>query len=170
MIVMTVGRLTSQKNPKRFLEIAALAKKENLDMKFIWIGGGAIKEEMEYLKNKLDLSDYVLFFDYVKNPYPYLKMADVLMVTSDYEGFCLAICEAMTLGIPVVSTRTAGPTEIIGDNEYGILCPHSPEDLFIELKKLYFDSSYKLSIGSKGKSRPDDFSEKSTLNLIYSLI
>ena len=93
-----------------------------------------------------------------------------MMVTSDFEGFCLVICEAMCLGVPVISTRTAGPTEIIGDDEFGVLTDLTPEALFAVLKRWNDNPAQCRSIAQKALRRPDEYSVEKTIKSIEQLL
>lgn len=97
---------------------------------FNWIGDGELRSEMEQQIHDLGVEDMVQIIGFKRNPFPYVKSADMMFCCSGYEGFCLAICEAMVLGIPVVSTKTSGPIEIIDNNKYGILCDHDENSMF----------------------------------------
>lgn len=170
LTVISVGRLTPQKNPERMLQVAKLAKEAGLPVRFKWVGDGELRAKMEALRNEMGLSEIVEFTGFVKNPYPHIQAADIMMVTSDYEGFCLVICEAMCLGVPVISTRTAGPSEIIDDNEYGVLTDPSPEALF-EAVKLWTENLGKaLEISQSAEKRVEQFNVKFTVNAISKLL
>lgn len=170
MTVAMLGRVTAQKNPQRFIDVASLSKEANLNIVFKWIGDGPLRSEMEDECRAKGLEKIVTFTGFQKNPFPMLSRADVLMVTSDFEGFCLAIPEAMCLGVPVISTRTAGPSEIIGDNEYGVLTDFSAEAMFEALKRLYDNPELRKGIADKALSRPDEYSVEKTVTSIYDLI
>lgn len=170
LTVITVGRLTPQKNPTRFLEVAALARREGLPVRFRWIGDGELRESMEQLRDDMGLHDTVEFNGFTDNPYPYIKAADIMMITSDFEGFSLALCEAQCLGVPVISTRTAGPTEIIGDNRYGILTDSTPEAMVQALRTLVENEDERRRLAQEALTRPDDFSVDRAMADIYSLI
>lgn len=169
LTVITVGRLTSQKNPERMLQVAALAKDAGLPVRFKWIGEGALRSQMEALRDEMGLKDMVEFTGFCKNPFPHIKASDIMMVTSDFEGFCLVICEAMCLGVPVISTRTAGPAEIIGDNEYGILTESTPGALFETIKWLIEHPQERLNMAQRALSRPERYSVKNSLTGLYNL-
>lgn len=169
-IVMAIGRLTTQKNPLRFLEVAELANKESLPFHFVWVGDGPLREQIIIDIEKRNLQETVTLTGFASNPFPLMKQADVLMVTSDFEGFCLVICESMCLNVPVVSTRTAGPEEIIGMNEYGILTGVNAEELFDSLKEIYVNPSLRQRIKNKAISRPDDFSVAKTIRAFETLL
>lgn len=170
LTVITVGRVTPPKKPERLLQVAHMAKKAGLPVKFKWVGDGELRQQMEVLRNEMGLQDIVEFTGFTKNPFPHIKAADVMMVTSDFEGFCLVICEAMCLGVPVISTRTAGPSEIIGDNEFGILTEINAEGLFEALKRWVENPEDMAAVAQKALSRPDKYSVNNTLQQLYNLI
>lgn len=170
LTVITVGRVTPPKKPLRMLEVAAMAKRDGLPVRFKWVGDGELRAETEHHCDEMGLSDMVEFTGFTKNPYGHIKNADMMMVTSDFEGFCLVICEAMCLGVPVISTRTAGPTEILGNNEYGMLTDISAEGLYKVLKYWVENPNERETYAQKAFSRPDEFSVDKTLNNIYELI
>lgn len=170
LTVITVGRVTPPKKPERFIKIAQLAKETNLPVKFKWVGDGELRRQMEQLRDEMGLHDMVEFAGFVKNPYPHIKAADIMMVTSDFEGFCLVICEAMCLGVPVISTRTAGPSEIIGNNEYGVLTGFEPTDIFAALKHWCEHPEERHTITRKALTRPNIYNVENTMNALYRLI
>lgn len=170
LTVISVGRLSLPKNPMRFLQVAKLAKEEELNIRFKWVGDGELRPRIEKQRDEMGLHDMVEFTGFMKNPFPHIKAADIMMVTSDYEGFCLVICEAMCLGVPVISTRTAGPSEIIADNEYGVLTDQKAESLFEALKSFIENDTARKAIAQKALSRPDVYSVEKTIQKIYNLI
>lgn len=170
LTVITVGRITPPKNPERLLQVAKLAQQTALPVRFKWVGDGELREQMEVMRDEMGLHDMVEFTGFCKNPFPHIKAADIMMVTSDFEGFCLVICEAMCLGVPVISTRTAGPSEIIGNNEYGILTDLSAEALFGALKQLVNNPETQHAIVQKAQTRPNAYSVENTIQLLYNLI
>ena len=168
--VVTVGRVTPPKKTERLLQVAKLAKEANLPVNFKWVGDGELRNEMEKLRDEMGLRDVVEFTGFTKNPFTHIKEADIMLVTSDFEGFCLVICEAMCLGVPVISTRTAGPSEIIGDNEYGVLTDLNAEALFVELKKWIENPGLRKVYAEKALSRPDLYDVKQTIESLYTLV
>lgn len=170
LTVITVGRLTPPKKPQRLLQVAKMAKDAGMSVRFKWVGDGELRREMESMRDEMGLHDMVEFTGFTKNPFPHIKAADIMMVTSDFEGFCLVICEAMCLGVPVISTRTAGPSEIIGDNEYGVLTDLTPESLFDALKQWGKNPQESRAVAEKALRRPDEYSVENTLAKLYHLI
>lgn len=170
LTVISVGRLTPPKNIGRLLQVAQMAKEANLPVRFKWVGDGELRKQMEQLRDHMGLHDLVEFTGFTKNPFPHIKAADIMIVTSDYEGFCLVICEAMCLGVPVISTRTAGPSEIIDDNKYGILTDFSPEAMYSALEYWVNNPDKRNDMSKAALIRPDVYDVKQTIQSLYGLI
>ena len=72
----------------------------------------------------LGMAEKVIFLGHVENPYPLLKQASCLALSSDREGAALVLLEALALAIPVVATDCpVGPRELLADGKYGQLVP-----------------------------------------------
>lgn len=170
LTVITVGRLTPQKKPERLLRVAKMAFDAGLPVRFKWVGDGEMRGQIIALRDQMGLTDTVEFTGFCKNPFPHIKAADIMMVTSDFEGFCLVICEAMCLEVPVISTRTAGPSEILGKNEYGLLTDISAESLFEALRYWIEHPEERRAIAQKALIRPDEYSIDNTTKNLYDLI
>lgn len=156
--IITVGRLTPPKKIDRIIRLASRFKKEDIKAHFQILGDGELKEELLALRKELEVEDRVEFTGFVKNPYPYIKNVDMMLMCSGFEGFGLVICEAMCLGIPVISTKTAGPTEIIDNDKYGLLCEHDDEAIYLAVKKMMNDEELKDRYIIAGQERAKDFS------------
>lgn len=116
--------------------IKGLSKIERKDVALCIIGNGEFKQEKQLVK-KLGLEERVYFTGGQRNPFAYLKYADIYVMSSIHEGFPNALVEAMALGIPVISTDCeTGPAEILRETydatrtangmelaAYGILIP-----------------------------------------------
>ena len=76
---------------------------------------------------------------YKENPYKYLAKCDLFVCSSYSEGFSTAVTEALILGIPVVTTYVSGMTELLGDNEYGIITSNDEISLYEAIKLLIND-------------------------------
>lgn len=111
-----VGRFVEQKNPQRFIELVAALKQAGWSAIQSWmLGSGELLEECEAMIQRLGLQKNISIKGFQKNPYVYMKRAKVMCITSRWEGFGLVALEANILGIPVLSTRNAGCSEILGD-------------------------------------------------------
>lgn len=164
--VSVLGRLCPQKCVDRAIRLASNLKQNGYKFQINIIGEGELRNELEQLSQELSVSDVVTFHGYKKNPYPLIKSSDLLLSCSGFEGFSLSICEAMCLGVPVISTKTAGPTEIIGNNEYGILCGHDDDDIFKAVKYAIENRDALAKYSKKGHDRVKKFSPDNCIEMI----
>jgi len=101
-LVLFVGRLEPEKNAARALRVMAEIIKEEPRAGMIVLGGGSQLAYLESLSRELEISKQVVFEPY-QDPFPFYKAADLLLVTSQYEGYGMAVVEALLSGCPVVS-------------------------------------------------------------------
>lgn len=112
-----VGRLTEQKDPERFIRLAARLKRQGwIDMKAVMLGEGPLYDACKALIEELGLDQQVSLKGFRENPYPYIAAAKILCIPSRWEGFGLAAVEACLLGTPVLTTVTAGSCALFGEN------------------------------------------------------
>ena len=84
--IISVGRLSSEKDYKTSILSIAKLKKKIKNIKFYILGEGELKELIDFTKS-LGLEKDIFFLGYLNNPYPIIKKANVLLLTSLYEGF-----------------------------------------------------------------------------------
>lgn len=167
--VVVVGRLTPQKTTDRVVRLAARLKQENiLDVQFQIIGEGELRHELEEQIRELAVTDMVSLLGFKQNPFPYIKAANMLLSSSMAEGFGLVICEAMVLGVPVMSTETDGPREIL-QNEYGLLCQHDDESIYQAFMQMYTNADLRKSFAAKAEKHVEHFRVENTMREIYNL-
>lgn len=119
--IVYVGRLNYPKNPQRMVDVAERIVKEVPDVKIAVIGDGDLREEtMERIKRK-NLQANVKCLGYQKNPYPFMKRAKALLMTSRWEGMPMTCLEALALGTPVVSTPVDGIVRVVKHGKTGFL-------------------------------------------------
>ena len=113
-----IGRLDEkQKKVSRIIETARKLK-NNKNVLFWILGDGPSKSEYSLLIKKYKLNNIVLLGAH-KNPYPYLKKADYLILTSDYEGFPVVYNEAIILHKPILTTIEVSDDYISIPNRFG---------------------------------------------------
>lgn len=121
-IIMSSGRLTSQKGFDMLLEVAKLLKKKTTDFQWIILGEG---EDRTYLEQKIkeyDLTNNVELKGRVSDVSKYYQQSRMFVLTSRFEGLVLVILEAKAHGLPVISFNCdCGPDEMIKDGENGYL-------------------------------------------------
>lgn len=122
-VIGTVGRLTPQKAHHIFLEAAAIVKHTLDHVKFLIVGDGELRQELERRARQLGLAEHVLLTGYRRDIPELLSVFDVFVLSSLYEGLPLSILEAMAMAKPVVATRVDGVPEAVVDGETGLLVP-----------------------------------------------
>ncbi len=114
--ILFVGRFAEQKSPQTFIEIVRRLTATGKPVRCAMVGAGELEEECKALIKMNNLQDNIELLGFQKNPYQFMKKSKLLCVTSLWEGYGLVAAEANILGVPVLSTRTGGVTEIFGEN------------------------------------------------------
>lgn len=115
MVFGTVGRITFQKNPQLFNQIAQHFQGDDR-VKFLWIGDGELRHEIQE-NDQVQVTGWVTP-DEVQN---YLKQVDVYISTSLWEGLPLSVLEAMALGKPLLLSDCVGNVDTVEQGVNGFL-------------------------------------------------
>jgi len=164
VLIGIVGRLTEIKNHRLFLEAAALLKKASeKKMRFVIIGDGAMRQQLEAQAEELGLTDDVLFLGTRNDPENFYPALDVVALTSLNEGTPLSLIEAMANERPVIATAVGGVVDLLGskvsghDNrgyqicERGVLVESGDAEGFSRgLQRLIDDEPLRRDLGSRG--------------------
>lgn len=122
IIFLSIGRLSDDKDYITTLNALSLLKKSGLDFRYIVLGEGPNLISLKKLSNELNIQSEVEFMGHRKDIYKYIIQCDLFIHSSFFEGFSLAILEALSCGKNVVSTDTPhGPAEILANGKYGTL-------------------------------------------------
>jgi glycosyltransferase involved in cell wall biosynthesis len=120
--IITVGRLKDQKNHSLLVRAMALLPRGNA--RLMIVGAGKNEAMLHTLARQLGVSDRVIFAGFHPDPSPFYATANLFVLSSDYEGFGNVIVEAMSFGLPIVSTDCPfGPSEILEGGRWGRLVP-----------------------------------------------
>ncbi len=141
-----VGRFSKQKNHKLLIESFALALRENSNMVLKLVGDGVLKQEILDMVRDLGIKEKVVFKGIQKDICRELNSSDVFILSSDWEGLPISVLEAMSCGLPIISTRSGGTPDIILDRENGILVDIGDKE---GLSKAILDISYNKELREK---------------------
>jgi len=131
-VIIAMGRLEPVKNYELLIESVNIMKERLRKSKWqVHIyGDGSQKETLAQLITKYHINDLVILKGPTKSPYSVLASAKVFALTSRYEGFPNALCEAMANGcVPVSVNCDFGPSEIIENNINGFLTQDNALDI-----------------------------------------
>lgn len=118
-LILYVGTLEERRNPQF---IAELAKQAGGGMHFVLVGEGPLRPAIEKLKREGGLNNLHLTGRLKQEELPALyEQADVFVLPSNYEIYGMVVAEALYFGTPIISTRTAGPVDIIRSDLHGQL-------------------------------------------------
>lgn len=154
--IVTAGRLTYQKGTEYLAEISVSVLKKHPDWKWLILGDGEEKGILEQAVEQNRLEDQLILKGIVDDVAWYLNRARLFVLTSRYEGYGMCLVEALQMEVPCVSFDIKiGPSEIIADEQNGVLIPpYECEQMIEEIHNL---------IGNP--ERLDEFRNKTTLGL-----
>jgi glycosyltransferase involved in cell wall biosynthesis len=148
------GRLSAEKNPLLFVDIAARVVHAVADARFAVAGDGPLREPMEDAAMRLGVRDRFTFRGTVEDMPAFYGGIDALVATSLHEGTPLALLEAMACGLPVAATAVGGVPEIVQHGVTGHLFPSGDADAGAEaVARLAGDPQQCESMGRAARAR-----------------
>lgn len=122
-LIISIGNLKPQKNPSDFLELAAEILKNFPEARFLFIGDGPLRADVQRQIAGLGLDQKIKLLGWRKDAAEWLSVADVFVLTSLWEGLPRSLVEAMKSGLPCVAYAVDGICDLIQDGENGYLAP-----------------------------------------------
>jgi len=140
-VIITAARLTPVKDLETLLrgfnEFIRNGKKKS---RLLILGEGELKNELVSLAKKLQIDEFVDFLGFKNNPEDYISLANVFVMTSNYEPFGMPAAEAGCMGIPTIVSKAGGLMEIVIDGKTGYQFSIGDyKELAHYLDKLYSD-------------------------------
>lgn len=125
--ICIIGRIEENKGSDRVVEVIRLLHQEGKNYHLYFIGAGDMEEELKKRVKEYGIEDYVHFLGYQKNPYQYLSQTKVLLSMSKQEGFPGVYVEALSLGLPFISTDVGGAEELSQEGRFGQIIESNQE-------------------------------------------
>ena len=122
-LVFFVGRLALQKDPITFLDTARLVRTRHPETRFLVIGEGPLRLQVEDFIERWELSEQVLLLGERRDVPDLLREAYVCVSTSSFEGLPTAILESFREAVPVVATDVPGNRDLVEHGKNGLLAP-----------------------------------------------
>jgi glycosyltransferase involved in cell wall biosynthesis len=125
---VTAGRLSPEKNHARLIRAFDLVHQEHPNTRLMIMGSGALLEDLQSLIVELGLVTAVTLAGHQDNPYGVMANSDCFVLSSEYEGQPMVILEAMSLGLPVITTDFASVRGAVPEG-HGLVVPMSVDGL-----------------------------------------
>jgi glycosyltransferase involved in cell wall biosynthesis len=153
--IISIGRLTYQKNFNLLIESFYEINKIYTDYKLIIVGNGEKRKELELLISKLNLKNEVFLIGFKKNIFPYLNIADCLISSSRWEDPGFTLIEAGILNKIIISSDCmSGPRELLNDDNGYLFNNENRDSLihqFVNYKKNSYENNQIKKIVTKNK-------------------
>lgn len=167
--IVSCGRLSEAKG----MDIAVSACGELVSAGFTnirwWIvGGGPEEDALREQIAKLHLEEYVMLLGMRSNPYPYIRMADLYVQPSRFEGHCVTVMEARILAKPILATKNAA-REQINDGCDGMLCDTDASSIAGGIRVLIEHSELREKFKKALEHQDFDAANERIMQRLYSL-
>ena len=175
IIAVMVARLVPQKNHELVLRAAPDILEYVPSLKFMFVGDGKLRDELEHIAGELNIADRIIFTGNRDNVAHLLKISDFGLLVTFKEGFSNALVEAMAAGLPMIVSNAGGNPEAVIDGTNGFVI--SPDDIDVFKEKVILlakDISLRNKMGKTSQDRAALFSieamVENTENLYYTLL
>jgi glycosyltransferase involved in cell wall biosynthesis len=154
LAVSTVARLHPQKGHDMFLEAIEKLIEKVPSARFLWIGDGELRHELNRQIHERRLADHVQLLGTRQDVPELLLASDLFVLPSLWEGMPNAVLEAMAAGLPVVATAVDGTPEVVEAEVTGWLVPPSdPDALFRAIYAALHDRGRRQRMAEGGRRR-----------------
>jgi len=167
-IVLSIGRLQPEKNYHGLIRAFARVHKEHDDALLLIVGSGPERERLLFLAASLGLEDCVKILPWARDVATYYKTCDVYVQPSTYEGWGLAVIEAMASGAPVVMTDVGCAGEIVIPEETGLVVPVGDEKVLTHaISRLLDNHAFALTLATNGHREVKKLATKAETLMLY---
>ena len=154
-IFINVGKKKKkQKKISRIINATEKLNKQGYKFKVLLIGKGPNTEDYKKTIKEKNL-DNIIMLGAKKNPYPYFKLSDCFILSSEFEGYPVVFVESQIMGVPIVTTNVSDSKKDI-DGKYGMVVDNSEDGVYIGMKE-FLDNGIKVK-----KFNPKEFNEEIT--------
>lgn len=180
LIIIAVGRIAQQKNYETAIRAIAQLKATNFE--FWIVGQDEMNGEMQRLCVELGQNERIRFLGYQADIPALLMRSDIFLLTSKWEGFGLAVAEAMAAGLPTIASDVPGVREVVGADDGGanekgesandesvnekggfLVDPDSPADVAARLEELLQNPELRENMGRRAQIRAARFDIAGTI-------
>ncbi len=130
-VVLGVFRLSSEKNPRLFLDVCRRLIATDEELRVLLVGVGPMMPSLEEEIGQFGLTHSFTFLGRRSDVNALMTIADLLLLTSDREGMPNVVMEAQLMGLPVVATDAGGTRDAMVPDVTGVVCPIGDADALV---------------------------------------
>ena len=119
--VISIGRLSKEKHVETLIKVIGIVKKENPHIRAAILSDGPEKNKLEKISKRLDLVKNIDFVGYQPDIWNWYNKGKIFVLTSEREGFPYTVIEALSCGLPVVTSNCGDVCDIMKDGYNGII-------------------------------------------------
>jgi glycosyltransferase involved in cell wall biosynthesis len=154
IVALTVANLRPEKAYPVLFQAARAAAGRDARLVFLCVGQGPLADELAALRSELGLGDTVRLLGYRTDVPDLMAAADLFVLSSDHEGYPIALMEALAAGLPVVATRVGGVPEAVQDGQEGLLVrPGHPAEIADAVVRLAGDPALRARMSTAATER-----------------
>ncbi len=169
-IVASAGRLVPWKGFEALIEITPRLIKRYSSFKFLIAGDGPGMKKLSKMVRSRKLDDYIALTGNLERDvlFKYVRVADVFVLNTNYEGLSHQLLEVMSIGTPIITTNVGGNPELIDDDKNGLLVQFNNKDeLYKSIISVLDDKSKSERLVRNAKNKLEKFN---TENMIKELV
>ncbi|HEY2021538.1 glycosyltransferase [Paraburkholderia sp.] len=159
--IVSVARLDEgQKDHSTLLRAYAhVRRRGRCKADLVLIGEGRDRQQLEQLADELEIGTSVHFLGFCADPSPFIRQAELLVLSSRYEGFGMVLGESMALGTPVLSSDCpTGPRDLLDDGKAGLLVPVGDVDAMASaIERLLTDTELRRCLVQRASQKIETF-------------
>lgn len=156
--IISVGRLTEQKNQEMMIRAFAKVANDFPNWQLVIYGEGPMRESLELIVDSLEMQDRVLLPGRTEHVIEELRKSKIFCLSSDFEGMSNAMIEAICTGLPIVITNVSGVSELVEDGKSGYVVPCGDvEQLALALQKVMSNSDIQETMSEFNLKKADMF-------------
>jgi glycosyltransferase involved in cell wall biosynthesis len=153
-VVGNVAALVPHKGQRHLIEAAHLVVREVPDARFVILGEGELREQLEHAVHEHHLDKHVLLPGFRTDVLGCIKGFDFFVMSSVTEGLGTSLLDAMACSRAVVATRTGGIPEVVADGDTGLLVePRDHDAMAAAIVRLLRDEPMRRRMATAGFAR-----------------
>ena len=167
-IILSIGRLQPEKNYNGLIRAFAKVHKKHPETMLLIVGSGPERDRLSSIARSLEIHEAVAILPWARDVASYYKTCDIYAQPSLYEGWGMAVIEAMASGAPVLMTDVGCAGEVVRNEETGLVIkPGSEEELVYALDRLLANNALRLKLSSNSLKEVKRLATKAQTLVLY---